>query len=85
MQGPCESIKFVDNTTIIEKLPSKQSPSQIQSAMDSRIQFWTDQNHMNLNPSKAKQLHINFKKKTVDHLAYTIGGSVVRIIQIAKL
>ena len=84
MEQPCESMKFVDDTTIFERLPSRDSASIMQSALDN-IESWTSQNNMNLNPTKTKELHFNFFKSYVNNTVFTIGESVVNSVKTAKL
>ena len=84
MEQPCESMKFVDDTTIFERLPSRDSASIMQSALDN-IESWTSQNNMNLNPTKTKELHFNFFKSYVNNSVFTIGESVVNSVKTAKL
>ena len=64
IDAPCESLKFVDDTTILELLSSKDSVSCMQSTLDS-LMAWTVKNEMNLNPTKTKELQINFFKQPV--------------------
>ena len=84
MEQPCESMKFVDDTTIFERLPSRDSASIMQSALDN-IESLASQNNMNLNPTKTKELHFNFFKSNVNNSVFTIGESVVKSVETAKL
>ena len=84
IDAPCESLKFVDDTTILELLSSKDSVSCMQSTLDS-LMAWTVKNEMNLNPTKTKELQINFFKQPVSLGRLEVQQVPVTSVLTAKL
>ena len=84
VEAPCESLKFVDDTTLLESLPAKDSVSHLQATLDS-LMAWTNKNNMNLNPSKTKELRINFSKQPLDPTNLLVKQEPVVCVKTAKL
>ena len=74
---------FADDTTVLEIVPpSKQSA--LQQAIDF-ISTWSQDNRLQLNPSKCKELHSCFKSSPPAHSAVELDGFVFERVNSAKV
>ena len=75
--------KFADDTTVSEIVPpSKQSA--FQQAVDF-ISTWSQDNHLQLNPSKCKELQSCFKRSPPTHSPVELDGLVFERVNSAKV
>lgn len=65
--------KYADDIFISEVVPHG-SPSTIQDDLDS-ITAWAEENCMNLNPKKCKEMRISFLAKDLDVLQLTVNDT----------
>ncbi len=84
-EKPCEGIKFVDDTSIVEighKMSAQGSLMQV--AMNS-LQEWTDINDCQLNPVKTIESIICFSNSPLNLDPLHIGNDTVSQVETAKL
>ena len=85
LKPPCQTIKFVDDTTIFEIVDKKSWSSTIGAGIQEVLK-WTTTNNMQLNPTKTKELLIDFsKKRTPDVQPIIIDSTVVKNFPFVKL
>ena len=72
LQTSCQTLKYVDDTTIVQIGHDVRSNT-LQAAADQAAN-WSRQNGMSLNPEKTKELYINFSTKL---LGVTINNSLI--------
>ena len=70
----CLVIKYADDTVILGKL--KVSDTEYKSEIN-KFTLWCQNNFLELNVSKTKELVFDFRKKTQNHLPVLIGGKQV--------
>ena len=64
--------KFADDTTVSEVVPASKL-STLQQAAD-YIHDWSQENHLQLNPTKCKEIRTCFKRTTPSFPAVSIEG-----------
>ena len=75
--------KYVDDITISEVAPHG-SPSTIQDDLDS-FTAWEEENCMNLNPKKCKEMYISFLAKDLDELQLTVNDTYLEKVSVHKV
>ena len=75
--------KYVDDTTIAEVVP-RGARSEAQSAV-STVVHWSEQNLMQLNSNKCKELIIDFKKKQHVFDPTVVNGNDLQVVGSAKI
>ena len=75
--------KYVDDITISEVVPHG-SPSTIQDDLDS-ITAWAEENCMNLNPKKCKEMRLSFLAKDLDVLQLTVNDTYLEKVSVHKV
>ncbi len=85
---PNDTVKFVDDTTIQEIIKTTkmiQGPSFMQQAYD-EVQKWTNDNGMNLNPPKTKEMLTSFATTNPPQITpIQINGEFVSQVKSTKL
>ena len=84
---PILTIKFVDDTTLLEIIKSKTKephPSYMQFAF-SEVRAWTERQNMKINPPKLKEMITNFSKHSPQVEPVHVDGSPVSQVTNAKL
>ena len=84
LQPSCNTIKYVDDTTVWEISNTTGSDSKIQTAADD-VMNWCEENNMRLNVDKTKELLIYYGKTPLDIPNITIGGKVIEKVTSFKL
>ena len=75
--------KCVDDITISEVVPHG-SPSTIQDGLDS-ITAWAEENCLNLNPKKCKEMRLSFLAKGLDVLQLTVNDTYLEKVSVHKV
>ena len=83
MNPELPTIKYVDDTTIIEVLQRDQ-PSQMQSTIDWLVQ-WCDHNFMSINAAKTVEIRVDFGKEKVQVPQLHVGDNTIKVAPSAKL
>ena len=77
------TVKYVDDTTVWEVL-SKNTQSCIPSTV-AQCAEWASRNNMKLNPTKTKEVVVNFSTRPPSHSPIVIDGTEVDLVSQAKL
>ena len=75
--------KCVDDITISEVVPHG-SPSTIQDGLDN-ITAWAEENCLNLNPKKCKEMRLSFLAKGLDVLQLTVHDTYLEKVSVHKV
>ena len=75
--------KFADDTTLAEVIP-KSSTSTLQNTVDGVLK-WTDGNVFSLNPTKCKEMQIDFRKKRGASIPLESEGKQFEVVKSAKI
>ena len=75
--------KCVDDITISKVVPHG-SPSTIQDGLDS-ITAWAEENCLNLNPKKCKEMRLSFLAKGLDVLQLTVHDTYLEKVSMHKV
>ena len=75
--------KYVDDITISEVVPHG-FPSTIQDDLDS-IAAWAEENFMNLNPKKCKNMRLSFLAKDLDVLRLTVNDTYLEKVSVHQV
>ena len=75
--------KYVDDITISEVVPHG-FPSAIQDDLDS-IAAWVEENCMNLNPKKCKNMRLSFLAKDLDVLRLTVNDTYLEKVSVHQV
>ena len=75
--------KYFEDITISEVVPLG-SPSTIQNDLDS-ITAWAEENCMNLNPKKCKEMRLSFLAKDLDVLQLTVNDTYLEKVSVHKV
>ena len=78
LRAPCESHKYVDDTTLSELIPSSSFTSDMPQIFDS-VLSWTASNNMQINTSKTKEMIFGCLSTANLPLLSTSAGSVERV------
>ena len=84
LRTDCESIKYVDDTTIWESCNTSTSNSKIQTAADQAM-LWCDKNNMKINTCKTKEMLIYFGKKHSSFPHIVMNGLELERVSKSKL
>ena len=84
LKTTCNTVKYVDDTTIWEACHHTGADSIIQKASDQAAK-WTDKNNMQLNTDKTKEMNISFGKKTPTFEPININGNKIGYVENFKL
>ena len=80
---PCQSLKYVDDTTLVCE-GNDPTSTELQQAANA-VLAWSLKNDMLLNPSKTKELRINFSKKMNNFSSITMESTVIEAVTRAKI
>jgi len=75
--------KYVDDITISEEAPHG-SPSTIHDDLVS-INAWVEENYLNLNPKKCKEMRFSFFAKDLDVLQLTVNDTYLEKINVHEV
>ena len=75
--------KFADDTTLVEVIP-KSSTSTLQNTVDGVLK-WTDENVFRLNPTKCKEMQIDFRKKRGASTPLESEGKQFEVVKSAEI
>ena len=75
--------KFADDITLAEVIP-KSSTSTLQNTVDGVLK-WTDENVFRLNPTKCKEMQIDFRKKRGVSSSLESEGKQFEVVKSAKI
>ena len=75
--------KFTDDTTLAEVIP-KSSTSTLQNTVDGVLK-WTDKNVFRLNPTKWKEMQIDFRKNRGASIPLESEGKQFEVVKSAKI
>ena len=79
----CDILKYVDDTTLSETIGSNSPISDMQSFLD-QLQTWSDQNNMQINSFKTKEMILGSASKK-DWPSLTIGDTPLERVSAFKL
>ena len=71
--------KFADDTTLAEVIP-KSSTSTLKNTVDGVLE-WTDENVFRLNPSKCKEMQIDFRKNRGVYIPLESEGKQFEVVK----
>ena len=80
----CNTVKYVDDTTVWESCDTCGSNSKIQTAAN-QAGMWSNKNNMQLNIDKTKEMTVYFGHKPLQINPVTLDGQVVDSVQEFKL
>ena len=83
LQTSCQTLKYVDDTTIVQIGHDVRSNT-LQAAADQAAN-WSRQNGMSLNPEKTKKLYINFSRGDKNALPLEMDGKKIKRVVSTKL
>jgi hypothetical protein len=84
LQTVCNSLKYVDDSSIWESCNISGENSKLQEATD-QAYSWSQENKMQLNQDKTKEMVIGFSKKACDIPPLTINGSQIERVKSTTL
>ena len=84
LKTACDSIKYVDDTTIWENCTVDESSSNIQTAANDAVK-WCQENNMKLNTEKTKEMMIYFGKKQLTFPPIQINSSPLENVENSKV
>ncbi len=80
----CDTVKYVDDSTIWETCPATGEGSTIQAATD-EAGAWTERNKMALNCDKTKELRVSFSRTPSVCEDITVNDAAIEQVSSAKL
>ena len=80
----CNSVKYVDDTTIWESCSANTSNSKIQEAAN-EVTSWCQINNMKINVEKTKEMKIYFGKKDINLSTINMNGRDLETVKSSKL
>ena len=80
----CDSVKYVDDTTIWESCSTDISTSNIQTAANDAV-LWCKQNNMKLNIDKTKEMTIYYGKRQIDFPAIQVNSTDLEKVKSSKV